>query len=283
MLTDKQTRLPRFMTQITLLILAIPALLPLIWMLSTSLKADDQIFGSGVAITWKTVWPHPFVFKNYPEALKAIPMAMYLRNTLKLCFFNVFGAVLSSAMVAYGFARLEFKGKSILFMIMIATMALPAQVTMIPNFVLFRWLGWYGTYLPLTVPAFFGMPFFIFLLTQFYKTLPSDLSEAARMDGASEFTIFVRIMLPLARPALTTCALFQFLWVWNDFFGPLLYINDVHKYTLAYGLQQFLSNHGAEWSRLMAASTLFILPILILFFFTQKTFIEGIATTGGKN
>ena len=185
MLTDKQTRLPRFMTQITLLILAIPALLPLIWMLSTSLKADDQIFGSGVAITWKTVWPHPFVFKNYPEALKAIPMAMYLRNTLKLCFFNVFGAVLSSAMVAYGFARLEFKGKSILFMIMIATMALPAQVTMIPNFVLFRWLGWYGTYLPLTVPAFFGMPFFIFLLTQFYKTLPSDLSEAAWMVQAS--------------------------------------------------------------------------------------------------
>ena len=284
MSTDNRSRLPKLFTHIALIMLAVPALLPLIWMVATSLKADTQIFGSETAgVTMKTIVPHPFVWKNYPEALHAIPMVMYLRNTLKLCLFNVVGAVLSSAMVAYGFARLEFKGKDVLFMVMIATMALPAQVTMIPVFVVFRWLGWYGTYLPLTVPAFFGNPFFIFLLTQFYKTLPGDLSEAARMDGANEWTIFARVMLPLARPALTTCALFQFLWVWNDFFGPLLYINDVHKYTLAYGLQQFLSNHGAEWSRLMAASTLFIMPILILFFFAQRSFIEGIATTGGKN
>lgn len=275
------------LTHLTLILLSLPALMPLIWMVSTSLKADSQIFGaegqSAAALTLKNMIPHPVMWKNYPDALGAIPMVIYLRNTLRLCLFNVIGAVFSSAIVAYGFARLEFKGKNILFMVMISTMALPAQVTMIPVFVVFRWLGWYGTYLPLIVPTFFGNPFFIFLLTQFYRTLPQDLSEAARMDGAGEWSIFVRIMLPLAKPALTTCALFEFLWVWNDFFGPLLYVNDASKYPLAYGLQQFLSNHGAEWARLMAASTLFILPIVLLFFFAQRTFIEGIATTGGKN
>jgi len=277
----------RIITHTTLILLSIPAILPLVWMISTSFKTDLQIFSadgqtSTMAIL-KNLIPHPFHWQNYPLALKAIPLVTYLRNTLRLCLFNVVGAVLSSAVVAYGFARLEFKGKNVLFLIMISTMALPGQVTMIPVFVVFRWLGWYGTYLPLTVPAFFGNAFFIFLLTQFYKTLPNDLSEAARMDGANEWVIFSRVMLPLAKPALATCALFQFLSTWNDFFGPLIYINDVKKYPLAYGLQQFLSNHGSEWARLMAASTLFVLPIIVLFFFAQRTFIEGIATTGGKN
>jgi multiple sugar transport system permease protein len=162
-------------------------------------------------------------------------------------------------------------------------MALPVQVTMIPVFAMFRWLGWYGTYLPLTVPAFFGTPFYIFLLTQFYRSLPFELSEAARVDGAGDWTIFWRIILPLSKPALATCALFQFLGTWNDFFGPLLYINDARRYSLAYGLQQFLSVHSGMWAQLMAGATLFTLPIILLFFFTQRTFIQGIATTGGKN
>ncbi|MCW3060045.1 MAG: sugar transporter permease, partial [Capsulimonas sp.] len=193
------------------------------------------------------------------------------------------GAVFSSALVAYGFGRLEFRGKSALFMLMIATIALPAQVTMVPVFALFRWLHWYGTYLPLIVPAFCGAPFYIFLLTQFFRKLPSELAEAARLDGASEWRIFWQIMLPLSKPALATCALFQFLGTWNDFLGPLLYINDPKRYTLAYGLQQLLSTHGSEWASLMADSTIFIIPIVILFFFTQKTFVSGIATTGSKN
>jgi multiple sugar transport system permease protein len=270
-----------------LIALCVPALLPLFWMVSTSLKADAQIYATGAsgapAISLAGLIPRPVQWQNYPEALKTVPFTGYLRNTLWLCLVTVCGAVLSSAVVAYGFARLQFRGKNTLFLLMLATMALPGQVTMIPVFALFRWLGWYGSYLPLTVPAFFGSPFFIFLLTQFYRSLPEELSEAARVDGAGEWTVFSRILLPLARPALATCALFQFLSTWNDFFGPLLYLNDPGRYTLAYGLQQFLSQRGGQWAQLMAASTLFALPIILLFFFTQRTFIQGIATTGGKN
>ncbi len=270
-----------------LIALCIPALLPMVWMLSTSLKSDTQIFpveGHGAAaFTLKSLIPAPPLWSNYPKALQAIPFGVYLQNTLFLCLVTVFGAVSSSAIVAYGFARLEFRGKSALFLLMISTMALPGQVTMVPIFALFRWLGWYGTYLPLTVPAYFGSPFYIFLLTQFYKTLPEELAEAARIDGASEWRIFHTVMLPLSKPALATCALFQFLATWNDFFGPLLYVNDSSRYTLAYGLQQFLGVHGSEWSQLMAASTLFTLPIVVLFFCAQRVFIQGIATTGGKN
>lgn len=280
------TRLQRCAAYAALIALSIPPLMPLVWMLSSSLKTDSQIFPpesqrTGAALLAHLL-PHPIHWSNYPQALQMIPFGVYLRNTLFLCLVNVLGAVFSSAMVAYGFARIEFKGKQPLFLLMIATMVLPGQVTMIPVFALFRWLGWYGTYLPLTVPAFFGSPFYIFLLTQFYRTLPEELSEAARVDGAGEWRIFRQIILPLSKPALATCALFQFLGTWNDFFGPLLYVNDASRYTLAYGLQQFLSNHGGEWAQLMAAATLFTLPVIVLFFFAQRTFIQGIATTGGK-
>lgn len=280
------SRLQKILTHALLLALAIPALLPLVWMVSTSLKPDTQIYATSGAegiVSLKNLLPHPVQFSNYPDALRTVPFMNYLRNTLTLCIITVIGAVASSALVAYAFARLEFWGKSVLFTLMISTMALPGQVTMVPVFALFRALGWYGTYLPLTVPAFCGSAFFIFLLTQFFKTLPEELAEAARVDGGSEWTIFVKIVLPLARPALATCALFTFMGTWNDFFGPLLYLNDPSMYTLAYGLQQFLSMYGTKWSQLMAGSTLFTLPIILLFFFAQRTFIQGIATTGGKN
>ncbi len=280
------TRVQRCAAYAALIVLSTLPLLPLVWMLSSSLKTDSQIFPpegqSASAITLARLLPRPAQWSNYPQALSVIPFIIYLKNTLFLCLVNVLGAVFSSAIVAYGFARLEFKGKQPLFLLMIATMVLPGQVTMIPVFALFRWLGWYGTYLPLTVPAFLGSPFYIFLLTQFYRTLPQELSEAARVDGAGEWRIFWQILLPLSKPALATCALFQFLVTWNDFFGPLLYINDASRYTLAYGLQQFLSIHGGQWSQLMAAATLFTLPVIVLFFFAQRTFIQGIATTGGK-
>jgi len=281
------TKLQRFATHIALLILAIPAALPLLWMISTSLKADDQVYatsgGGKSPFSLASLIPQPTVWGNYPKALGSVPFELYLRNTLLLCGVTVVGAVLSSALVAYGFARVEFRGRNVLFMLVVATMALPGQVTMIPVFELFRSLGWYGSYLPLMVPAFGGSAFFIFLLSQFFKTLPDDVAESARLDGAGEFLIFSRIVLPLSKPALATCALFQFLGTWNDFLGPLLYINDPSKYTLAYGLQQFLSAYGGQWTQLMAAATLFTVPIIILFFFAQKTFIQGIATTGGKN
>jgi len=264
-----------------LAILSIPALLPLFWMVSTSMKGDAQIF-AGEGLTLKSLVPSPLVMDNYPEALKNMPFLLYLRNTLFLCLTTVIGAVVSSAVVAYGFAKVQFWGRNTLFMVMVATMALPGQVTMIPVFSLYRSLGWYGTYLPLIVPAFTASAYYVFLLNQFFKTIPTEMSEAARVDGAGEWTIFRRLMLPLSKPALATCALFQFIGCWNDFLGPLLYVNDPAKYPLAYGLQQFVSHYGGFYAQLMAAATIFTLPIIILFFFAQKTFIQGISTTGGK-
>jgi len=273
----------RFLAHTALLLLCLPALLPLFWMVSTSLKPETQIFDHSGTFGLANLIPHPAQWNNYPKALEAVPFEIYLKNTLFLCAFTVIGAVSSSSLVAYGFARLDFRGKTPLFLLMISTIALPAQVTMVPVFTLFRWLHWYGTYLPMIVPSFCGVPFYIFLLTQFYRNLPMELAEAARVDGASEWRIYWQIMLPLSRPALATCALFQFLGTWNDFLGPLIYINDPNRYTLAYGLQQLLSTHGGEWASLMADSTIFVLPVVVLFFFTQKTFVQGIATTGSKN
>jgi len=271
------------MAHSALLLLAIPALLPLVWMVSTSLKSDKQIFATSAKLSISAFIPHPCLWTNYPKAVNAVPFGTYLQNTIFLCVVTVIGTVLSSAFVAYGFARIDFKGKALMFMLMISTMAIPPQVTMIPVFAMFRWLHWYGTYLPLIVPAFCGAPFYIFLLTQFYRNLPAELSEAARIDGAGEFRIFWQVIMPLSKPALATCGLFQFMGTWNDFVGPLIYINDPNRYTLAYGLQQLVSTHGGEWASLMANSTLFIIPIVILFFFTQKSFVSGIATTGSKN
>ena len=268
-----------------LLLLCIPFILPLVWMVSTSLKDDSQIYsreGRQATVSLETIIPRPAKWSNYAEAVKTVPVGTYLKNTLFLCAATVLGAVLSSAVVAYGFARMRFRGRDALFILMISTMALPGQVTMIPVFALFRFLGWYGTFLPLVVPAFFGSAFYIFLLRQFFRTIPEELAEAARIDGAGEWRIFWQLVLPLARPALATCALFQFLNTWNDFFGPLLYINDPSRYTLAYGLQQFMSSYGGEWAQLMAGASIFTIPIIILFFLAQRTFIQGIATTGGK-
>jgi multiple sugar transport system permease protein len=275
----------RLLIHIVLICLSIPAFLPLIWMISTSFKAETQIYtNTGMqSFQISSLWPSPMHPQNYSEALQTVPFGIYLRNTLILCLLTVLGAVGSSAVVAYGFARIDFKGKDMWFALMVATMALPGQVTMIPVFTIFRNLGWYGTPLPLIVPAFTGSAFFIFLLTQFFRTLPAEMAEAARVDGSSEWRIFTQLVLPLSKPALATCALFQFLGTWNDFFGPLLYLNDPNSYTLAYGLQQFLSLHGGKWAQLMAASTIFTIPIIVLFFFAQKTFIQGIATTGGKS
>jgi len=271
----------RIALYVALIVLSIPALLPMVWMVSTSFKGNTQIFAGG-ELTIRSLVPSPFVSTNYPAAMQNMPFLLYLRNTLVLCISTVIGAVVSSSIVAYGFAKIEFAGQKAAFAILIATMALPGQVTMIPIFSLFRALGWYGSYLPLIVPSFTASAYFVFLLTQFFKTIPLEMSEAARVDGANEWLIFLRLVIPLSKPALATCALFQFLGTWNDFLGPLLYVNDPAKYPLGYGLQQFVSHYGGFYAQLMAASTIFTVPIIILFFFAQKTFIQGISTTGGK-
>lgn len=288
-MSTKLTRpsiLQRYLAHTVLIILSIPFMSPLIWMISTSLKEDAQIYpreGADTSpLSAENLIPNPIAWHNYMDAIQAVPFMTYLGNTVVLCVLNVFAAVITSAIVAYGFARLKFRFRDTLFLIMLMTMALPSQVTMIPHFILFSELGWYGTLLPLIVPSFFGVPFYIFLMRQFFLTIPQELIEAARLEGASEWQIFWQVVLPLSKPALATCALFEFLVTWNDFFGPLLYLNDPSNYTLAYGLQQFLSAYGGQWAQLMAASTMFIAPVIILFFLTQKTFIQGIATTGTK-
>jgi multiple sugar transport system permease protein len=250
-------------------------LAPFFWMVSTSLKGDQQIF------TFPPVWvPEPMRWANYPRALAAFPFMRYTANTLFLCVMTVTGVLFSCSLPAYGFSRIEWKGRDVLFVAMLATLMLPAQATMLPVFLLFRWLGWTGTFKPLFVPAFFGGAFAIFLLRQFFMTIPRELSDAARIDGCSDLRILARVILPLAKPALATVALFTFMGTWTDYLGPLVYLHDERQYTLALGLQAFLGRHGADWSALMAAATAVTIPPVVLFLFAQKTFIEGVALTG---
>ncbi len=208
---------------------------------------------------------------------------LFLANTVIVCVLGVLGAVFANAIIAYGFARLRWPGRDALFAVTIATMMIPAAVLMVPLYGVFKSLGWIGTLLPLWAPAWFGSAFNIFLLRQFFRTLPEDISEAARIDGCSEWRIFWNIILPLSTPALAVVALFHFLFAWNDFMGPLMYLTNKRSFTLALALQEYQSQHtGVQWQYLMAASAVTILPIIVLFFFAQKTFIRGIATTGGK-
>jgi multiple sugar transport system permease protein len=300
-----------------LLLLCVGYMFPLLWMLSTSLKTNEQTMafppsfvpddlhlyktpeehsvelpswlgGEKITIPQGTVMPVP---NNYGRTIvhPKFDFPLFARNTLIIAILTVVGTALSSSLVAYGFAKISFKGRGLLFAIMLATMMIPFPVTMLGIFIVFKYLGVFtgiqfmGTFRPLWIPAFFGSAFSVFLLRQFFMTIPDELSEAARIDGCSELGIYFRIMLPLARPALAVVALFAFMHAWNDFLGPLNYIQDPQHYTLALGLQAFQSQHGGtEWNLLMAASLLVIAPIIVLFFLVQKTFIQGIATTGIK-
>lgn len=245
---------------------------PMAWMLLTSLKPIDQTMSFP-----PTLIPRPFQWRNYLDAVTAIPFFRYTLNTLLVCGLGVAGAVLSNALVAYSFARLAWPGRDLLFGITLATMMIPFPVLMVPLYAVFRELHWIGTLRPLWVPAFFGSAFNIFLLRQFFLRIPRDIAEAATLDGAGELTIFWRFYLPLAKPALAVVALFHFIWAWNDFLGPLLYLTDQNTFTLSLGLQFYQSQHGGtQWHLLMAASTLTVLPMVILFFFTQRTFLRGI-------
>lgn len=211
-----------------------------------------------------------------------IPFFTYLKNTVYITLFNVVASVTSCSLVAYGFARIRWPGREALFIVLVSTLMIPFPVTLIPTFLIFRDLGWINTPHPLTWPAFCGNAFFIFLLRQFYMTIPEELSSAAKIDGASEFQIYRLIILPLARPALAVVALFSFLSNWNDFLGPLIYLSDREQYTLAIGLYGFLSRSGTAFGPLMAAATMIVAPIVVLFFLTQRTFIQGITLTGIK-
>jgi multiple sugar transport system permease protein len=276
----------KLLIHLSLLPPCIIALLPLIWMLSTSLKTDPQI-----AAYPPHLIPHPIAWRNYEMDIHSDNMRFSLlaRNTLIITLLSVAGTLISSSIVAYGFAKIRFPGRGFLFALMLSTMMIPASTTLVSLFAFYRWLDihtpiqFFGTARPLWLPYWFSSAFNIFLLRQFYLTIPEELSEAARIDGCGEWSIFCRIILPLSRPALMVVALFTFMAVWNDFLGPLTYLQSPEQYTLAVGLQNFLTrNGGAEYNVLMAWSVLMIAPILVLFFLAQRTFIEGIATTGLK-
>jgi multiple sugar transport system permease protein len=225
---------------------------------------------------------NPHKLAKYPNPFTDITFFLYLRNTLIIAVVSTIGALISCSLVAYSLSRIPWPGRNFLFLLTIATLMLPFQVTLIPLFLVFKSLGWVGDFRPLIIPHFFGSGLYIFLLRQFFMTIPMELSEAARIDGASEFRIYSSIILPLAKPALATVAIFEFIARWRDYLGPLIYLNDQKLYTLSLGLYEYSSQYGREWGLLMAASVLITLPIILLFFFLQKTFVQGITLTGIK-
>ena len=252
-------------------------LLPLFWMISSSLKPDYQV------LEYPPRWlPDPVRWANYAEALTYVPFGRYTLNTLYIASLTIFGHLLSCTLVAYAFARLRAPGKDMLFLLLLATMMLPYPVTMIPIYIGFESVGWVNSFLPLIVPAFFGSPFYIFLMRQFFLTLPVELEDAARVDGAKTLQIIWHVILPISKPALATVAIFTFQTSWNDFLGPLIYLHDQTKYTVSLGLSFFRSSYDVRWAYLMAASLVTMLPVIILFFLAQRLFIEGITLTGIK-
>ena len=261
---------------LVLLAVAAVSMLPLAYMVSTSLK------GSGLEYEFPIRWiPEPVAWGNYPKAFTSVPTLTFLKNTLVITGVSLIGEVLTASLAAYGFARLRFPGRDALFTLMLSTMMLPYIVTMIPLFVLFRYLGWINTLLPLTVPAFFGgHPLFIFLLRQFFMTLPTELDDAAKIDGAGFFRIWWTVLLPLARPALATVAILSLVFHWNDFVAPLIYLNSQENFTLSLGIRLFRDEYTTHFNLTMAYATMMTLPIITVFFLFQKYFIRGISMAG---
>jgi len=266
---------------VILLVGAVVMLFPLMWMVSSSFKLEQKVFQFPPQLI-----PNPFRPANYVDALTYKPFPIYLKNTVFLVVMNELAILLAASFCAYGFARIRFVGRDFWFGIVLSTMMVPYVVLMVPQFVIFSRLKWIDTFLPLTVPYFFGGGAFnIFLLRQFFRTIPEELADAARIDGCNEFAIYARIMMPLAKPALTTVAIFTFLGTWNDFMGPLLYLNSPERFTLAIGLANFRSALGVgrtRWDLLMAFATAMTLPVVIVFFLAQRYFVQGVVLTGLK-
>jgi ABC-type glycerol-3-phosphate transport system permease component len=268
-------RIRRTVIFLIVLALALTFVFPLVWMAITSLKSIPEVYS--YPVVW---WPSVLRFYNYPKALTLFPFLRYAWNTVQITIPATIGVTASSSVVAYGFSRLRWKGRDLVFYLVLATLMIPQWVTLVPLYILFSNIGWVDTFKPLIVPTFFGDPFSIFLLRQFFLRQPQELVDAARVDGASHIRVFWQISLPLARPALAVVALFAFIYNWTDFFNPLIYLSNEKLYTLQLGLLDFFGNYYVNWPGFMAASIVVLAPITILFFLTQKTFIEGITFTG---
>lgn len=268
---------------------AVAFAVPYLWMVLTSLKPDQAIFTDPLGL------PDPWKWSNYPRAFAFLETALgrirtgfgslFALNTLEVTALSMASMLLSSTLVAYSFARLRWPGRDLLFLVLLGTMMLPGAVTLIPRFIIFKELGWVDTLLPLWVPSLFASAFDVFLLRQFLMTIPTELEDAAKIDGCGYFTIYWRVMLPLIKPAIAALAIMHFLNTWNDFMGPLVYVSSPAKMTGSYALRLFQSSNAAtgEWAMLLCAATMWTLPVVLLFFFAQRAFIEGITLTGMKN
>jgi len=256
---------------------ALVFLIPLAWMVSTSLKPEDQLY------VFPPIWiPRTLQWSNYAKVWESVPWWVYTRNSVFLTAVNIIGNLLGSSLAAFSLARLRYPGRTLFFLIMLSTMMVPYWVTIIPTFILFRTLKWTNTYLPLIVPAYFAVPFYTFLMRQYFMGISRELEDAARLDGASTFRIYAQLVMPLARPALATVAIFSFVRQWNDLINPLIYINDQSKYTIAVGLAGFQNNYRVFMNHMMAAATMALLPVLIVYFIFQRLFIQGIVMSVSK-
>lgn len=263
---------------LVLIALSLLFLVPFLWALSTSLKDEGSVFAFPPQLI-----PETLHWRNYVDALTTVPFGRYALNTLFLVVVRVVGNLLSCSLVAFSFARLRWRGRDVVFFILLATMMVPHEVTLIPQYIIFAKIGWVNTYLPLTVPAFFAdSAFYVFLLRQFFLAIPRELDDAARVDGAGFFEIYWRIILPLSKPALIAIGIFTFQNSWNAFFGPLIYLQDRSLYTVSLGLKQFQEENYTIWTQLMAASVAIMIPTLLVFFLLQRRFVEGITFTGLK-
>nr|WP_246183337.1 carbohydrate ABC transporter permease [Paenibacillus methanolicus] len=256
-------------------------LYPLLWMVAGSFKDNGTIF-----TTAHSLLPNRLDFSSYIEGWKGfggVTFATFFLNSTIITLLSTFGSVASSALIAYGFARIRFRWKKVWFVCMMLTMMLPFEIIMVPQYVMFNWFGWIDTYWPLILPTLFGTPFFIFLIMQFIRTLPHEMDEAAKIDGCGKFAIFSRIIVPLIVPAMMTCAIFSFYWRWDDFMGPLLYLNKPQLYPVSLGLKMFSDPDSiTNWSALFAMSTLSVVPVFVVFFLFQRYIVEGISTSGLK-
>jgi len=253
------------------ILLAALFLLPVFWMVSSALKPSYAIFAKPPV--W---WPEEPQWSNFREALTVLPFGRFALNTLFITVFTILGHLLSCTLIAYGFARLKAPGSGFFFLLMLSTLMLPYPVTMVPLFILYSRLGWVNSFIPLILPAFFGQPFYIFLLRQSFRQIPRDLEDAALMDGAGTLQVLWHIILPLTKPALATVAIFTFQNAWNDFLAPLIFLHDQRKYTLMLGLSFFRGSYDVNWAYLMAASLVISLPVILVYFLAQKQFVEGI-------
>lgn len=264
------------MTILTI-ILSVIFLSPFLIMVTTALKTNGDAFQLPVRLL-----PREVIWTNFPEALQQIPYLRYMANTILITGFSVVGQMISTPLVAYSLAKIKWKGAPIISSLIMGTMMIPYTVTMIPLYKIWNSLGFTNTYLPLIIPTFFGSPFYIIIMRQFFAGLPNSLMEAANIDGASEFTIYRKIALPLSKPALTTVGIYAFISAWSDYLAPMIYINKTEKLTLSLGLQQFLGTFTVDWTHLMAAATMFVIPVVFFFLIFQRNFVEGISTSGLK-